>query len=295
VTAGPRLVLGADTLCWHLRLELGDLSLEEVLVEASDAGAEYVQLTLHHARERTPADLGRLAARARDLGMHVLASGDFLGGARFGDPPEAARERVLGWLERAVALGSGILRVTSSFYRAELGGIPGAIEAERRWVIAALAAMLPDARDADVTLALENHSDFTAAEYRSILEEVGDEGAAMFLDVINPVAALEDPVPVVEQLAPFAVAGHVKDYVLESIFNEDGYHRRGFSVLYRYPAEGVADLPAVWSALGAGLAGRELPLAVEGLDNRGDVRDQVPRLRESLQRLRQLAPASTAA
>jgi sugar phosphate isomerase/epimerase len=227
--------------------------------------------------------------------MRVLASGDFLGGARFGDAPQAAAERVQAWLERAVALDSPILRVTSSFYRAELGGIPGAIEAERRWAIEAIGAALPAAREAGVTLALENHSDFTAAEYRSILEAVDDERAAMFLDVINPVAALEDPVPVVEALAPFAVAGHVKDFVLESIHNDDGYHRRGFAVLYRYPGEGVADLPALWSALAAGLRGRELPLAVEGLDNRADVRDQLDRLRGALARLRELAPAPAGA
>jgi sugar phosphate isomerase/epimerase len=290
VSDAPRLALGADTLCWHLRLESGDLSLEDLLAEASEAGAEFVQLTLHHARERTPADLERLARRADELGMRVLASGDFLGGARFGDAPQAAAERVQAWLERAVALDSPILRVTSSFYRAELGGIPGAIEAERRWAIEAIGAALPAAREAGVTLALENHSDFTAAEYRSILEAVDDERAAMFLDVINPVAALEDPVPVVEALAPFAVAGHVKDFVLESIHNDDGYHRRGFAVLYRYPGEGVADLPALWSALAAGLRGRELPLAVEGLDNRADVRDQLDRLRGALARLRELAP-----
>jgi sugar phosphate isomerase/epimerase len=146
-----------------------------------------------------------------------------------------------------------------------------------------------------VTLALENHSDFTAAEYRSILDEVSDERVGMFIDVINPVAALEDPVPVVKELAPLALAGHVKDFVLESIYNDDGYHRRGFSVLYRYPGEGVADLPALWSALGAALRGRELPLAVEGLDNRGDVRDQVDRLRRALEHLRRLTPAATRA
>jgi 3-oxoisoapionate decarboxylase len=295
VSAAPRLLLGVDTLCWHLRLERRDLSLEDLLAEASQAGAEYVQLTLHHARERSLADLEAITRRAADLGLSVLASGDFLGGARFGDAPQAAAERVAAWLERAVALGSPILRVTSSFYRAELGGIPGAIEAERRWAIDALEAALPAATDAGVTLALENHSDFTAAEYRSILETVSDDRAAMFLDVINPVAALEDPVPVVEALAPLAVAGHVKDFVLESIHNDDGYHRRGFAVLYRYPGEGVADLPALWAALAAGLGGRELPLALEGLDNRGDVRDQVDRLSRALQRLRRLVPAPAGA
>lgn len=291
MSESPRLLLGADTLSWHLRLETGDISLEGVLEEAAAAGAQHLQLTLHHARERSIEELHSLASRAGELGLPILASGDFLGGARFGDELGIAAERVKAWLERANALGSPILRVTSGFYRADLASRPAAIEAERRWVIEALVASLPAVRDAGVTLALENHADFTAAEYRSIIETVADDRVRVFLDVINPVAALEDPVPVVAELAPFAVAGHVKDFKLESIQTEGGYHRRGFSVLYRYPGEGIADLPRIWSALAVGLDGRELPIAVEGLDNRPDVRDQVERLRRSFEHLRQLVPA----
>ena len=295
MSASPRLVLGADTLCWHLRLETGDIALEEVLEEAAGAGAGYLQLTLHHARERSLAELTALTRRAAELGLFILASGEFLGGARFGDSPELAAERVEGWLERAVALGSPSLRVTSGFYRADLATRPDAIEAERRWVIEAMRASLPAARDAGVTLALENHADFSAAEYRSIIETVADDDVRVFLDVINPVAALEDPLPLVEELAPLSVAGHVKDYELESIQTEGGYHRRGFSVLYRYPGEGAADLAAIWAALAAGLEGRELPIAVEGLDNRADVRDQAERLRRSLKHLHTLTPTPAGA
>ncbi len=295
MSGSPRLVLGADTLCWHLRLESGDITLERLLEEAADAGARFVQLTLHHARKRSVHDLGELARRADQLGLHILASGDFLGGARFGDEPSVAAERVKGWLERAVVLGSPILRVTSGFYRADLATQPELIEAERRWVIEALLTALPDARDAGVTVALENHADFSAAEYRSIVEAVADEHAGVFLDLINPIAALEDPVPVVRALAPFAVAGHVKDFELESIQTEGGYHRRGFSVLYRYPGEGAANLPEILSALAGGLDGRELPLAVEGLDNSADVRDQGERLRRSFEHLRGLVPAPAGA
>jgi sugar phosphate isomerase/epimerase len=289
------MVLGADTLCWHLRLETGDVTLEQVLEEAASAGADFLQLTLHHARDRSVEELAGLARRAGDLGMAVLASGDFLGGARFGDDPAVARERVEAWLERAVALGSPILRVTSGFYRADLASQPGAIDAERQWVIQALQASLPPAREAGVTIALENHADFSAAEYRSILDAVSDERVGVFLDVINPVAALEDPAPIVAELAPFAVAGHVKDFELESILTEGGYHRRGFSVLYRYPGEGVANLATIWSALSVAREGRELHMAVEGLDNRADVRDQVERLRAGFEHLRGLVAAPAGA
>ena len=55
----------------------------------------------------------------------------------------------------------------------------------------------------------------------------GDVGTDVFLDLVNPVAALEDPAVVVERSAPLAHAGHVKDYVFRSIPTDDGYHRHG--------------------------------------------------------------------
>ena len=279
--------LGVDTLCWHLRLERDRLSLEEVLDEAAGLGAECVQVNLHHVRARRLDELRTLAGRAGELGVALLASGDFLGEARNGDKPAVGVERVESWLERAVALGSPILRVVSGFYRADLAGSPELIQAERRYVIAVLRASLPVAEEAGVALLLENHSDFTVGEYRSIVEEVGGS-VGVFLDLVNPVAALDDPVPVVRALAPLARAGHVKDYLFRSIPTDDGYHRRGFEVLYRYPGEGVADLPALAAALREGVGGREFHLTVEGLDNHAGVADQRERLEPALALLRRL-------
>ena len=91
------------------------------------------------------------------------------------------------------------------------------------------------------------------------------------------------------ELAPLACAGHVKDYVLESIQQPDGYHRRGFSVLYRYPGEGQADLPALLGALREGLdPARPYLLTLEGLDNRAEVDDQAARIAPSLAYVRSL-------
>ena len=289
----PRLTLGADTLCWHLRIEQHDLSVEEVLAEAKQAGADYVQLCLHHVRDRSTAELGALAQRAADLELRLLASGDHLGGARFGDDPSVGTDRARAWLERAVAIGSPILRVCSGFYRADLAGQPGAIEAERAWMVDALGGAVNDAASAGVVLAVENHSDFTAEEYVGMLTELDDDRVRVFLDLINPVSAFEDPAPVIRRLAPLAVAGHVKDYELVSIPTDDAYHRRGFSVMWRYPGEGVVDLPRVLAALADGLAGRELAISVEGLDNRADVRDQLDRLTRSLSLVRERASAAS--
>ena len=84
-------------------------------------------------------------------------------------------------------------------------------------------------------------------------------------------------------------AEHVKDVVFRSLPTDDGYHRRGFKVLYRYPGEGVADLPALMAGLRAGVGARDFYLTIEGLDNRADVDDQRSRLEASLELLRPLA------
>jgi sugar phosphate isomerase/epimerase len=273
------LVLGADTLCWHQRLETSDLTLEQCLAEAAEAGARFVQLSLHHARERDTDQLPRLAGRAADLGLELLASGDPLAGAHRGETPAAAAARIEAWLERAAALGSPILRVASGFYRADLAARTGAIEAERAWTIEAIGGAIPAARAAGIVLAIENHSDFTVGEYGSILDAVDD--LRVFLDLINPVSALEDPLPVVRDLAGRSVAGHVKDYALESIWTDGRYHRKGFEVRWRYPGEGVADLRSLLGALEATVGDHAFRLSVEGLDNVAERRDQVARLRRS--------------
>jgi sugar phosphate isomerase/epimerase len=280
------LVLGADSLCWHTRLEAGELVLGDVLEEGKAAGAEFVQLNLHHARALGDAGLADVARRAEDLGLPLLASGDFVGSATKGATVEEGTARVARWIDQAAAIASPILRVASGFYRAELAGRPDLIAQEREHVTGVLQASVDRAEAAGVRVLLENHSDFSSAEYVQIVEAL-DHRVGVFLDVINPISSLEDPLPVVERLAPLAPAGHVKDYEFESHFVPDRYHRRGFQVHYRYPGEGVAALPALLAALDGRVRG-EFHLSVEGLDNRAGVADQHERLSASLRHLRGL-------
>ena len=262
--------------------------MEEALDEAASVAAECVQLNLHHIRHLDLKELRPLAEHAHSLGLTLLASGDFLGRAREGDESSVGVGRIETWLERAVALGSPILSVVSGFYRTDLAGRPDLIEAERHYVSEVLSLAAPAADAAGVALLLENHSDFTATEYETIMAEVASPNVGVFLDLINPVAALDDPLGVVERLTPLARAGHVKDYAFRSLATDDGYHRRGFEVLYRYPGEGVADLPALVDALCRIVGERTFFLTIEGLDNHADVADQTERLAPSLALLREL-------
>ena len=280
--------LGVDTLSYHLRLENQNVTVEDILAETAELGGTFVQLTLHHVRDRDIGALETLRDLADRMGLRLLASGDVLGRGRDGDDAEAAASRIGPWLERAAALGSPVLRVVSGFYRADLADRPEMIELERRFVIEALERVAPDAEKAGIRLLLENHSDFRVSEYQSIIVSVGPERVGVFLDLINPISGFEDPLPIVAALAPFAWAGHAKDYSLLSIQNDDAYHRRGFQVNWRYPGEGAADLPALVTALRAGIGEREYYMSIEGLDNYADRADQRDRIAASFAALRPL-------
>lgn len=279
-------VLGADTLCWHTRLEAGELTLADVFAEGKDAGSHFIQLSLYHARELVAGDFADLKRHADDAGLGLLASGDFVGSATKGATVREGTERVARWIEQAAAIESPILRVASGFYRAELAGRPDLIAQEREHVTGVLHASVDRADQAAIRLLLENHSDFSSDEYVEILADL-DNRVGVFLDVINPISSLENPLPVVERLAPLAPAGHIKDYEFESHFVPDRYHRLGFQVHYRYPGEGVADLPALIDAVDRGVSG-PFHLSVEGLDNHAGVPDQHERLTAALRHLRGL-------
>jgi sugar phosphate isomerase/epimerase len=270
--------LGVDTLCWHMPLEAGLISVEDVLRDAASLGAPVVGLNLHHTRDRTVDAHVALRNLAGDLGLRLLAQGDFLGSPRLGDAPSVGVGRIRGWLDRARALHSPTLRLASGFYRAELAARPDLIEAERRYVTRVLLDARDEARASGVTLVMENHSDFLVTEYEAIVREAGTEAVGVFLDLINPIMTFDDPFRAIEVLAPLARNGHVRDFELISTYQPDRYHRRGFDVRYRYPGEGVAPLADLIGALTATVGERPYDLLIEGLDSTADVLDQHERL-----------------
>jgi sugar phosphate isomerase/epimerase len=287
-TPGMAISLGVDTLCWHMRLAAGAITVEQVLEQAATLGVPVVALNLHHVRERSAPELAALRGRADGLGLRLLTQGDFLGSPRLGDDVSTGVGRIQAWVERAAALESPSLRLVSGFYRAELAGKPELIEAERRYVSDVLGRAAETASAANVRLLLENHSDFTVDEYERIVRDVGRDRMGVFLDLINPIVTFDDPLRAIERLAPLASSGHIRDFELRSIQQPDHYHRRGFEVLYRYPGEGVAPVRALVTKLKQVVGDRPYDLVVEGLDSREGVDDQVERLRPALASLRRL-------
>jgi sugar phosphate isomerase/epimerase len=72
-----------------------------------------------------------------------------------------------------------------------------------------------------VKLAVENHKDWRIAEFIEILKIIGSEWVGVTLDTGNNISLLEDPMEVVESLAPYAFSVHLKDMGVQEY--EDGF------------------------------------------------------------------------
>ncbi len=95
-----------------------------------------------------------------------------------------------------------------------------------------------------IPLALENHKDWTSDEMVKMLRGVSSEYLGVCLDTGNNIALLEDPMQVVEALAPFAITTHLKDMAVRSI-------PEGFELSEVPFGEGMLDIGKVIAAVRA--------------------------------------------
>lgn len=93
----------------------------------------------------------------------------------------------------------------------------------------------PIVRKHKVRLAVENHKDWRIEEMIDLMNHLDSEWMGVTLDTGNNISFLEDPMDVIESLAPYAFSTHVKDMAFNQY--EDGI------LLSEVPlGEGVVDL-----------------------------------------------------
>jgi sugar phosphate isomerase/epimerase len=100
----------------------------------------------------------------------------------------------------------------------------------------------PKAAQHGVYLAVENHKDWRADELIAILKRIGNDHIGVCLDTGNSIALLEDPMDVVEALAPWTFTTHFKDMGLEE-------YRDGFLLAEVPFGRGILDLARVVQCL----------------------------------------------
>ena len=140
---------------------------------------------------------------------------------------------------RAKEAGARVLRtVCSGGRRYEILHSPAAFSDMKKNALTSLQLAEPILRKHTVKLAVENHKDWRAQELVGILKQINSEWIGVTLDFGNNMALIEDPMEVVQTLAPYAFSTHVKDMGVED-------YADGFRLSEVPLGKGMLNLPAM--------------------------------------------------
>lgn len=142
---------------------------------------------------------------------------------------------------RSKEAGAKVLRtVCSSGRRYENLHSSTAFDDMKTAAMASLKLAEPVLRKHKVKLGVENHKDWLAPELADMLKQLSSEWIGVTLDFGNNIALVEDPMAVVQTLAPYAFSTHVKDMGVEEY--ADGF------LLSEVPlGKGMLDLPIMFA------------------------------------------------
>ncbi len=144
-------------------------------------------------------------------------------------------------LRVAKLAGATIFRSAMGGRRYELFSSLGDFKHFKETAFKSMQLAEPVARRLHVKIGIENHKDFHAAELAEMLGRISSQHIGSCVDTGNSIALLEDPMQVVETLAPFAVTTHIKDMAVQETPS-------GFLLSEVPLGEGVLDLPRMFAA-----------------------------------------------
>jgi len=175
---------------------------------------------------------------ADNLPLHTLAEGERTTLKSFADMRGLVIEvgtrgiapvHLRQYLQIAAAFESSILRVVvdTDDHHPEINEI-----------IDTLREVLPLLEQLQIILAIENHDRFCASQLVAIMQALDSPYIGICLDTVNSFGSLEGPAVVLEQLGPYVVNLHVKDFKIKRLD-----HNMGFLLDGTPAGDGMLDVP----------------------------------------------------
>jgi len=194
----------------------------EFLEHCHTLGAAGIQAPLN-------GDLGQIRSRAEQFGMYIEAMVPLPRGSDTSHFEAALKDAQTAG---AVALRSACLPSRRYETFATLTDWQHFVEQSH----ASVAAAVPLLDRYKIPLGLENHKDWTADEMLALVQTYSSEYLGVCLDFGNNISLLDDPMYVIETLAPYAVTTHVKNMAVEQ-------YQDGFLLSEVLLDQGFLDLP----------------------------------------------------
>ena len=179
-----------------------------VVQRAADIGVHVV-----HFLDNLPLDSfdDRMLDRARDLAQEHNIEVEV--GTR-GTEPEHLR-KYLGIAER---MGAHLVRTMGGWHKA-----PAPLDE----IKTNFRQVLPQFSNAGVRIAVENYEAYSTSDIAAIVREIDNPSLGVCLDLTNSFAAMESADEILENLAPFTISVHLKEFTVERLEYLMGFAFRG--------------------------------------------------------------------
>jgi sugar phosphate isomerase/epimerase len=225
-----RLGIGSYTYVWSIGvpgfpLPAAPLTPESLLERAVASGIGVVQIA-----DNMPFHEWSIQ-RLKSLSTQAQAANIQLELGTSGIAPPHLRQT----LELAQTLNAKVVRVVVD--------VPNHHPAPQE-VAESIVQVLPEFAAAKTQLAIENHDRFSARLLKSIIEQINSEWVGICLDTANSLGCGEGLETVLEQLAPFVVNLHVKDFTVQRLPSLKGFTVEGCAA-----GQGLVDVPALLKKL----------------------------------------------
>ena len=221
-----QLGISSYTLTWSIGVPGYDrpskpLSAIELLHQAKRSGIDLVQIADNIPLHRMDkAELNELKSTADQLGITIEV------GTR-----GTAPAHILAYLEIARFLDSKLVRTLIT--------IPGIKEAHKD-----ILEVLPQFEAAGITLGIENHGLHTIKQLASMFKSINHPLVGCCMDTVNSFSALDSPDQVIQNLTPYIVNLHIKDFDITRVD-----HQMGFVVLGTPAGYGKLNIESLLSTI----------------------------------------------
>ncbi len=217
-----RLGIGSYTYTWAIGIPgypspERKLTALDLIQKAVELNVQVVQicdnLPLHLL---TPRELLEIKVAAEQAGINLEV------GTR-----GIESDHLRGYLKIAKFLNSNILRVI-------LHKENGVLEVDE--ALSLLQQIVPELEAFNITLAIENHERHRVKDLAYLVKQLNTTYVGICLDTVNSFGALEAPEQVIQELAPFVVNLHYKDFIIKRIDS-----MLGFEIIGRPAGQGMLD------------------------------------------------------
>jgi sugar phosphate isomerase/epimerase len=182
------------------------MTVEDFLGRANAHAVQGVSIEHFMLADTTPQRVRQLRELVDASGFELVWAWGHPHGLGSGTRPEALTQLKQN-VDLAVALGANVMRVCAGGRRTR----PATWAEHKRGLLPLLQEAADYALANRVTLAVENHVDLLGDEMLELLTAVSSPALGVCLDTGNNLRMLEDPMPVIEKLAPYTKAVHLKD------------------------------------------------------------------------------------